>query len=409
MKILHTADWHIGKVLHKYPLQDDHERYFDWLIQYIESEDIDLLLVSGDVFEMSNPASRDRETYYQVLSRLITTNVQVIITGGNHDSVAMLNAPRNILSNLNITVVGGAHMEKPEKEIIEIMGKNGKLDCVVLAVPYLRDRDIRKSIEGESYTDRTDAIRKGIAAHFRQLIEICSERYSKEIPIIGMGHLYMQDSDVSESEREIQVGNQAGLDVAMIPSRINYMALGHIHKPQEIAGRKTVRYSGSPIPLSFSEKKDKKQMVLLKLEDQKITKIETVFLPQNRELKRITGTMEKVKEKLSKYKPKFPLPSLVELSIVEEKHDAMKIAEMQSIVSKEYVGNFEIIKQSLRFSDTEKTTKGLFDEGVSIEDLSPKEVFEKRLIEEGVAEEDKSMLLEAFSEIVQMVMEDDVP
>ena len=406
MKILHTADWHIGKVLHKYPLQDDHEMYFDWLLQYIETEAIDLLLISGDVFEMSNPASKDRETYYQILSRLINTKVQVVITGGNHDSVAMLNAPRKILANLNVTVVGGAHIDEPENEIIEIVNDKGQLECVVLAVPYLRDRDIRKSIEGETYTDRTESIRKGIAGHFQNLISICNERYAKEIPIIGMGHLYMQDSDISESEREIQVGNQAGLDVGMIPSRINYMALGHIHKPQEMAGRKTVRYSGSPIPLSFSEKKDKKQMVLLELKDQKMTNIETVFLPQNRELKKFSGTLEKVKAKLAKYKPQFPLTSLVELSISEEKHDAIKIAELQDISSDDYPGNFQIIKQALRFDDNEKLTNNLFEAGVSIEELSPKEVFEKRLLEDSVGEEDKALLMEAFVDILQIVMEE---
>jgi len=406
MKILHTADWHIGKVLHKYPLQDDHEMYFDWLLQYIETEAIDLLLISGDVFEMSNPASKDRETYYQILSRLINTKVQVVITGGNHDSVAMLNAPRKILANLNVTVVGGAHIDEPENEIIEIVNDKGQLECVVLAVPYLRDRDIRKSIEGETYTDRTESIRKGIAGHFQNLISICNERYAKEIPIIGMGHLYMQDSDISESEREIQVGNQAGLDVGMIPSRINYMALGHIHKPQEMAGRKTVRYSGSPIPLSFSEKKDKKQMVLLELKDQKMTNIETVFLPQNRELKKFSGTLEKVKSKLAKYKPQFPLTSLVELSISEEKHDAIKIAELQDISSDDYPGNFQIIKQALRFDDNEKLTNNLFEAGVSIEELSPKEVFEKRLLEDSVGEEDKALLMEAFVDILQIVMEE---
>jgi len=173
-----------------------------------------------------------------------------------------------------------------------------------------------------------------------------------------------------------------------------------------MAGRKTVRYSGSPIPLSFSEKKDKKQMVLLELKDQKMTNIETVFLPQNRELKKFSGTLEKVKAKLAKYKPQFPLTSLVELSISEEKHDAIKIAELQDISSDDYPGNFQIIKQALRFDDNEKLTNNLFEAGVSIEELSPKEVFEKRLLEDSVGEEDKALLMEAFVDILQIVMEE---
>ena len=97
MKILHTADWHIGKILHKHPLEDELFHFFDWLIQLIQTESIDVLLVSGDVFDLANPAVKDRQMYYQFLSRLLGMEIKVIITGGNHDSVGLLNAPQTIL------------------------------------------------------------------------------------------------------------------------------------------------------------------------------------------------------------------------------------------------------------------------------------------------------------------------
>ena len=108
MKILHTADWHIGKILHRQSLYDDISYFFDWLVQRITDEKIDLLLVSGDIFDLANPSNMDTKLYYQTLYRLSKTNVKVIITGGNHDSISLLDAPSSLLDVLDITVVGGA-------------------------------------------------------------------------------------------------------------------------------------------------------------------------------------------------------------------------------------------------------------------------------------------------------------
>eukprot|EP01136_Pigoraptor_vietnamica_P038977 Opistho-1_new@109018 len=162
MKILHTADWHLGKKLHKYDLHEDQQLFLEWLIAFIQERKIDVLLISGDIFDLANPPAEARMLYYWFLRQMILQKCKIIITGGNHDSVSMLNAPKDILSMLDVIVVGGA-MPNIEDEIIDLK------ELIVCAVPYLRDADLRQAVEGETATGRIEAVRNGIKNHYDQL------------------------------------------------------------------------------------------------------------------------------------------------------------------------------------------------------------------------------------------------
>ena len=157
MKVLHTADWHIGKILHKHALKNEIQAFFNWLLDVISQEHVNLLLVSGDIFDLANPSSKDREIYYRFLSRLAATETQIIITGGNHDSINLLDAPKEILQHLSINVIGGAK-ENIEEELIEIHDAQGKLAAVVAAVPFLRDKDLRNMNTDKKYKNREEAV-----------------------------------------------------------------------------------------------------------------------------------------------------------------------------------------------------------------------------------------------------------
>ena len=205
--------------------------------------------------------------YYQFLTSLIGSSCrQVIITGGNHDYISTLEAPADVLSALNIQVIGGAK-ETISDELIEV-SINNELQCVVAAVPFLRDKDIREINASESYEEAKDAVNNGIVKHYQQLAE---EAGKYTCPLIAMGHLYVQGASQSESERDIHIGNLAGLRVDSFPDKFDYVALGHIHRPQKF--KDTIRYSGSPLPLSFSERKDNKQVIVLSVEGKKIVDI----------------------------------------------------------------------------------------------------------------------------------------
>ena len=130
MKILHTADWHIGKKLHKHELSEDFELFLDWLCERIAELKVDVLLVSGDIFDLANPSSEARKQYYRSLKRLRQLDCRIILTGGNHDSPAMLDAPRELLQELEMEVIGGLP-EKLEDCIIPIYGTSGESEQVL--------------------------------------------------------------------------------------------------------------------------------------------------------------------------------------------------------------------------------------------------------------------------------------
>lgn len=401
MKILHTADWHIGKILHKYSLNDELKLFFDWLIDLIVVESIDLLLVSGDIFDLANPAVKDRELYYQFLSRLIHLHIEVVITGGNHDSVGLLNAPKNILDALKITVVGGA-TEDIGKELIEIKNSTGVTHLVIAAVPFLRDKDLRSRETDIKYKNRTEAIREGIKNHYAQLAAICEDRYA-QLPVIAMGHLYATGAVSSDSERDIHVGNAAAVEFTIFSDIFNYVALGHIHRPQVIGQNEYIRYSGSPVALSFSEKSDIKSLVVLTLEDGQLEEPRVVAIPKFRSLSKISGSLEAVKEKLVNFTPDFPLTSFVEIEVIEENFSSLILAEVEELVAMYNVeaSSFTILKARTSFKEGAKDTSSLFAQGDHIEDLRPVDVFVKLMEQQLIGQEQQAVLREAFIEILE--------
>jgi len=406
MKVLHTADWHIGKILHKHALKTEIQSFFNWLLYVISQEHVNLLLVSGDIFDLANPSAKDRETYYHFLSKLAGTGTQIIITGGNHDSINLLDAPKELLYHLSINIVGGAKVNI-EDELIEIHDAQGKLVLVVAAVPFLRDKDLRNINTDMKFKNREEAVREGIKLHYQKLAEICESKY-KNIPTIAMGHLYAKGSITSDSEREIQVGNQAAVESNIFSPIFDYVALGHIHKPQVIGKNEKIRYSGSPIALSFSEKEDSKTIILLDIKAKDDVEVKPILIPKQRELKKFKGSLKEVQEKLKKYNPEFNLSSFVELEIEEETYSSSTIAAMEEMVS-EYVDqdNFKILKNKISFEKGQNNTADLFTQGEHIEDLTPIEVFNKKLESEEIDAEKSKILQDAFLEILELVESED--
>ncbi|NLF43606.1 MAG: exonuclease subunit SbcD, partial [Bacteroidales bacterium] len=221
-RILHTSDLHIGKRLHQEELKEDHRLFFNWLVDYIKHNDINALVVAGDVFDVANPSSEARRMYYDLLRELMLVKCKLIITGGNHDSPATLEAPRELLKQLDIHVRGSYNADTNDF-LIPIQDHKGETILVVAAIPYLRDSDIRKYQSDESYEDRNEALKNGIAEVFREASQACKDLFPG-IPAIAMGHLFIQGGSLSESEREIQIGNLAGLETNRLNDYFSYYA-----------------------------------------------------------------------------------------------------------------------------------------------------------------------------------------
>ena len=399
MKILHTADWHIGKKLHKNELSKDFDLFIDWLCKLLEKEKIDLLLVSGDVFDLANPSSEARRQYYRALMQLKKFDCKIILTGGNHDSPAMLDAPKEILRELDVHIIGGLP-EELEDTIIPVFGKSGEPEVIVAALPFLRDSDLRSAADGITYDDRLEATRKGIQNTFFEASQICKTSYP-EVPALAMGHLFAAGMETSESEREIQIGNQAAFEASQFGDYFNYIALGHIHKPQRVTAAVPTFYSGSPLPLSFSERKDEKRILLI--DSEKEWEPVSIKIPVFRSLLKISGTLEELQQKLSALSDKQQLESLIEVELLEEQYDALKLYHLDEMVSNFNTPGYNIVKHRATFTRQLKGASDAYEAGIKLEDLKPKDVFLELIDKHEYDEVTRQEIISAFDELLQEV------
>lgn len=398
-RILHTSDLHIGKRLHQEELKEDHRLFFNWLVDYIKHNDINALVVAGDVFDVANPSSEARRMYYDLLRELMLVKCKLIITGGNHDSPATLEAPRELLKQLDIHVRGSYNADTNDF-LIPIQDHKGETILVVAAIPYLRDSDIRKYQSDESYEDRNEALKNGIAEVFREASQACKDLFPG-IPAIAMGHLFIQGGSLSESEREIQIGNLAGLETNRLNDYFSYYALGHLHCPQSLGQDKKLCYSGSPIQLSFSERENKNRVMLLTL-DQGSLDVQSIPAPVNRKLIKIKGNVSEIKSKLNNYTSgQNPLIDFIEIEAVEDDNNPLKILELEELVDNFKHPSARILKH--RISTIARTTSisDIYDENQNLTELNPLDVFIKRIELEVMEPETKEKLIEAFRELFE--------
>ena len=257
MKIIHTADWHLGQTFYGHERYREHKLFLDWLCNIISEKEIDLLLIAGDVFDSPNPSAEAQRMFYTFLTKVTTANegLQVIVTAGNHDSAARLEAPMPMFDVFNTSVSGVVHFVNDEIEYDRMIVplKNG--GCC-LAVPYLRMHDLP---DAENYSE-------GVALLYNELYNRAKERgYS---PIVAMGHLQASGAEVSvgdDMEYAI-IGGMEGINTKFANEGIAYTALGHLHRAQRVGGRENIRYSGAPLPMSFAERRNTQSVTMVMLD-----------------------------------------------------------------------------------------------------------------------------------------------
>ena len=397
MKILHTADWHLGHRLHDQSQFEEQNLFLNWIENYIITQKIEVLLISGDIFDSGSPSNQSLEMYYSFLVKLNNTCCKsIIITGGNHDSPGTLNAPKHILNALSIKVVGKA-TEHIQDEVFKLNINSEEL--IIAAVPYLRDGDIRRAVAGESFEDLTDKYKQALINHYESAAEECKKININNAPVIAMGHLFATGGSVSDSEQNIYVGTLGHIGANDFPSYFDYVALGHLHRPQIIGGNKKIQYSGSPNILSFSEVNYDKKIKVLSTENNKITTIDDVIVPNFREFYRLSGTIQECMNLFPTIiSNSFGLTPWVEIVLKEDNtintDDLKKEAEKYS---------FEILKISLKNQRKQKGIEELLKETKSIKELNPTEVFKLKCEEMNFDLQENTQIWDAFNEILQSV------
>lgn len=257
IRILHTADWHLGQTFFGYDRTEEHEVFLNWLAEEIRQKEIDALIIAGDVFDVSNPSAASQSMYYQFIYRVTAENpyLQIVIVAGNHDSAARLEAPLPLLQAMRTEVRGVVRkLEGGEIDYdhltVELKNRKGDVELLCMAVPFLRQGDYPAvQTEGNPYAE-------GVRELYAQLLQRLWKRRTENQAILAIGHLQATGSEIAEkdySERTV-IGGLECVSPEAFSEQIAYTALGHIHKAQRVSGRENVRYAGSPIPMSFAEK-----------------------------------------------------------------------------------------------------------------------------------------------------------
>lgn len=299
---LHTSDWHLGQFFHNHDRKFEHAQFLTWLLEQIKAKQPHALMIAGDIFDVINPASSAQRQLYQFLADAhdLAPHMQTLMIAGNHDSGYRIEQVEPLLAKFNAKAVGivGRTAENTlnlDRLLIPIYDLDKNIIAWCLTLPYLRSAEIT------GLNEHTSNNQNAISYLHQQLIAEAKARKQPHQALILMSHAHMQGGETSDSERPIIVGNEEALSTALFDDVIDYVALGHLHKPQKV-GQPHIRYSGSPIPLSFSEINYKHQIVEVRidpqLEDEARFQFEALLIPRSVRLHRLRGELNEIFEQI---------------------------------------------------------------------------------------------------------------
>ncbi|KGT86852.1 exonuclease subunit SbcD [Enterobacter cancerogenus] len=299
MRIIHTADWHLGQFFYSKSRAAEHQAFLDWLLAQITQHQVDALIIAGDLFDTGSPPSYAREMFNRFVVALQPTHCELIVLAGNHDSVATLNESRELLACLNTRVITSA-TPQGEQQVLTLHQRDGTPGALLCAIPYLRPRDILRSQAGQSGREKQISLLEAIEQHYQQCYAAAlAERADRALPIIATGHLTTVGVIKSDSVRDIYIGTLDAFPAQAFPAA-DYIALGHIHRAQRIADSEHIRYSGSPIPLSFDELGREKSVFLLEFSAQ-LDSVTPLPIPQFQPMQMLKGSMAEIEQQLGEF------------------------------------------------------------------------------------------------------------
>jgi exonuclease SbcD len=384
---------------------DEFAAFLDWLVETIQQQQVDVLLVAGDIFDTTTPSHRAQALYYKFLTQVAHSACRhIVIIAGNHDSPSFLSAPENLLRALDVHVIG-AICEQPDNEVLILNDAAGQAELIVCAVPYLRDRDIRSVAAGESIEDKQQKLIDGIAQHYVEVCQLAEQKrqaLGSDLPIIAMGHLFTAGGKTIDGDgvRELYVGSLAHVTAGIFPECIDYLALGHLHVPQKINDSELMRYSGSPIPMGFGEAKQQKSVCLVNFK-QRTGIVSLINVPCFQKLQQIKGHWQAIE---SQIKTVVITEKKAWLEIIYEGDEVL--TDLRERLETELLGtgievlrvkNNRIINRVLNRIDAHET----------LDDLNENDVFERCLNAHKVAVEQRTELLHSYQQILTQHYQDD--
>lgn len=393
MRILHTADWHLGTTLEESPREADHRHFLGWLRDTLAAEEVDLLIVAGDVFDSPAPSAEAQSLYYRFLHGLAGTPLkQVVVVGGNHDSASRLDAPRDLLAAFGVHVVGGVE-DPPGRHLCPVTDGSGQVLAVVAAVPFVNEW--RLGYRGREGGD--EAQREALGAPFRAFYSALADEACRRwpgVPLLATGHLAAAGSDRADAPQEIHlVGTLGGLPANIFDPRYAYVALGHIHRAFRVDGTRAW-YCGSPIALNVKEGRTARTVNLVDLAPDGSVEARRLEIPGTRRVLECAGSFDDVKNRLRRLAWDEALPPLVKVDLEVDAYTVGLEEECRRFV--ESLAPAPVLVGIVQTQARRSQAEGL-PAPSRLADLEPREVFRMLC---GARGEDYDELRDAFEALL---------
>ncbi|MBD8166778.1 exonuclease subunit SbcD [Erwinia persicina] len=406
MRIIHTADWHLGQFFYTKSRAAEHQAFLDWLLEKAEAQQADAIIVAGDIFDTGSPPSYARELYNRFVVRLQQTGCQLVVLGGNHDSVAMLNESRELLACLNTRVIAAAS-DDVSQQVLMLNRRDGQPGALLCAIPFLRPRDILRSQSGQSGREKQQSLLEAITDHYQRCWQEAlrqREALGLTLPIIATGHLTTLGVTKSDAVRDIYIGTLDAFPADCFPPA-DYIALGHIHRAQRIANSDHIRYSGSPIPLSFDELGKAKNVFQVDFDAGRFVAAEALPIPSFQPMQMIKGSLEQIEQQLAALTPDPQGRTIwLDIEIVTEAY----LSELQRRIQ-ELTAPLPVEVVLLRRSREQREQVIARQNNETLSELSVEEVFSRRLAQETDEPERQARASALFAQTLEAVRHEEQP
>ena len=409
LRILHTSDWHLGQFFIGKSREAEHRAFFRWLCDTIKTRQIDVLLVAGDIFDTTTPPSYARELYHQLIVDLQPLGVQLVVLGGNHDSVAVLKESAELLRCLNTHVIPGYQSDQSQ-HLLVLKNRDGKPGAVLAAVPFLRPRDLSqrddfRSSAGVEAGEKQLQLQQQISLVYQELYQAAQTLASElspdtPLPLVATGHLTTVGASSSESVREIYIGTLDAFAASGFPP-FAYIALGHIHQAQKVGGTEHIRYSGSPLALSFDEARQQKYCLEVTLNVADVT-VEALPLPCFQPLLSLKSDLASL--------PALLAPALQNLSDGQRLWLELVLTGDSALLSDVQIQLEQLLAalpiDLLRLRRQRPTDVAtIAGSGLSLQELTPADVFTARLVQEDITAELQTRLQQLHQEALALLQQ----
>ena len=403
MRILHTSDWHLGQHFMGKTRQAEHQAFCAWLVEQVREQAVDAVLIAGDIFDTGAPPSYAREQYNRFIVELRASGCELVVLGGNHDSVAMLGESKTLLAQLGTRVIPGV-CEQLDEQLLVLQRRDGTPGAILCGIPFIRPRDVLLSQAGQSAQDKQQSLQQAIQQHYQALYALAEAKRAElggDLPIIATGHLTTVGASASDSVREIYVGSLEAFPTSAFPPAA-YIALGHIHRPQKVGGLEHIRYCGSPIPLSFDEAKQQKEVLLVEFDGGGLHQITALPVPRFQPLLSLRGSLKELEAQIKQAAQQGSAEQPVWLEVLVGTDDYL--SDLQQRIAALCEG---LPVEVLRIRrERGNAVAGLLGQArETLDELSVEDVFAQRLSSESLDEGEQALLLGLYQQVVSELRE----